>query len=44
MADVFIRVMGALEPERSPVFSYGWLGLLSVLGAELFWLFGLFSF
>jgi hypothetical protein len=44
MADVFIRTMSALEPERSPFFSYAWLGLLSVIGSELFWLFGLFKF
>lgn len=43
MSDVFIRVMQALEPDRSPVFAYAWLGLLSIIGAELFWLLGLFE-
>lgn len=44
MSDVFIRTMSALEPERSTDFAYAWLGLLTVIGAELFWLFGLFQF
>lgn len=41
MADVFLRVMGRLEGRR--FFHLAWLGLLSVVGAELFWLLGLFN-
>ena len=43
MIDVFRRVMIRLEPTRSvpPVW---WLGLVGVIGAELFYLFGLFQF
>ena len=44
MADVFIRVMRALEPERSTKFAYLWLGLVGVIGGELFKLFGVFEF
>ena len=43
MIDVFQRVMRKLEPQRgtAPVW---WLGLVGVIGAELFYLFGLFNF
>lgn len=44
MADVFLRVMRALEPKKGHFFAYVWLGLLSVIGMELFWLFGIFNF
>jgi hypothetical protein len=44
MIDTFIRVMQALEPDRGPEFSYVWLALLGVIGSELFWLLGVFSF
>ncbi len=42
MADVFRRVMQALEPESegSPLW---FLGLVGAIGAQLFYLFGLFS-
>jgi hypothetical protein len=43
MVDVFRRVMQRLEPERefAPVW---WLMLVGVIGAELFYCFGLFQF
>jgi hypothetical protein len=43
MVDVFARVMERLEPSRgrAPVW---WLGLVGVIGAELFYAFGLFQF
>jgi hypothetical protein len=43
MTDVFGRVMEALEPERgrSPVL---WLAVVSAIGGELFYAFGLFQF
>jgi hypothetical protein len=43
MIDVFRRVMERLEPQRSssPVW---WLVLVGVIGAELFYCFGLFQF
>ncbi|MCB9791262.1 MAG: hypothetical protein H6741_00910 [Alphaproteobacteria bacterium] len=41
MVDVFLRVMARLEGRR--FFHLAWLGLLSVVGAEMFWLFGLFN-
>ncbi len=43
MIDVFRRVMQRLEPERefAPVW---WLMLVGVIGAELFYCFGLFQF
>jgi hypothetical protein len=43
MVDVFGRVMKVLEPERGrwPVL---WLGVVSAIGAELFYAFGLFQF
>jgi hypothetical protein len=44
MVDTFIRVMQALEPERDGTLAYGWLTLLGIIGAELFWLLGVFRF
>ncbi|QDG52413.1 hypothetical protein FIV42_17190 [Persicimonas caeni] len=44
MADVFLRVMRELEPRKSHFFAYLWLALLGVIGAELFYLFGIFNF
>lgn len=44
MSDVFLRVMRELEPERTHFFAYLWLALLSVIGAELFYLFDIFDF
>jgi len=43
MADTFLRVMRALEPERSRAFAFVWLCLLGVIGVELMTLFDLFS-
>src|SRR5262249_21546024 len=44
MADVFIRVMRALEPARSTKFAYLWLTLVAVIGGEFFKLFRMFEF
>src|SRR5262245_14706436 len=44
MADVFLRVFHALEPERSSFSGFWWLGLLAVIGMELFSLVGIFAF
>ncbi len=44
MSDVFLRTMHALKPDEGRFYPFLWLGLLSVIGFELFWLFGLFSF
>lgn len=44
MTDVFLRVMGALEPERSRAFAVLWLGLVGAIGTELFVLFDVFHF
>ncbi len=44
MRDVFVRVLKAVEPERSSFFGYLWLTLLSIIGIELFYLFGIFHF
>jgi hypothetical protein len=35
MADVFLRVMRALEPTRSRLFPFIWLVLVAVIGGEL---------
>jgi hypothetical protein len=43
MTDVFRRVMLRLEPRRN-VAPMWWLGIVSVIGAELFYFFGLFQF
>jgi hypothetical protein len=43
MTDVFRRVMLRLEPRRK-VAPMWWLGIVSVIGAELFYFFGLFQF
>ncbi len=44
MADVFLRVLKAMEPTRVPAYGIFWLILLTCLGTQLFWLFGLFDF
>ena len=43
MIDIFGRVMQVLEPDRGrwPVL---WLAVVSAIGAELFYAFGLFQF
>lgn len=43
MIDVFDRVLRRLEPERTTP-NYWWLGLVGVIGAELFYFLGLFEF
>ena len=35
MSDVFLRVMQALEPERSRFYPFVWLGLVATIGTEL---------
>ncbi|HTV17674.1 MAG TPA: hypothetical protein VMG12_03360 [Polyangiaceae bacterium] len=44
MTDVFVRVLGALEPERSRLYGMAWVGLVSVIGMELFSIGGIFEF
>jgi hypothetical protein len=44
MTDVFVRVLAALEPERSRFFGLAWVGLVSVIGMELFWIAGILEF
>src|SRR5262249_44958265 len=43
MTDVFRRVMLRLEPSRK-VAPLWWLGIVTVIGSELFYFFGLFHF
>jgi hypothetical protein len=43
MVDVFRRVMSRLEPQR-PFAPVWWLMIVSVIGSELFYFFGLFEF
>lgn len=43
MVDVFMRVMKALEPERSRAYAFFWLGLVGVIGVELMTLLQLFQ-
>jgi hypothetical protein len=43
MIDVFRRVMLRLEPQREFAPTW-WLAIVSVIGAELFYFFGLFQF
>ena len=43
MVDIFCRVMERLEPERGRAPAW-WLLLVGILGAELFYAFGLFDF
>jgi hypothetical protein len=43
MADVFCRVMEALEPARGRAPGW-WLALVGAIGGELFYAFGLFDF
>jgi hypothetical protein len=42
MMDVFLRVMKALEPDRSRAYAVVWLGLVGVIGCELMVLVKLF--
>jgi hypothetical protein len=44
MADVFLRSMAALEPNRAPAYPAVWLGLVGALGFELMSLFNVFQF
>ncbi len=44
MSDVFLRVMKTAEPDHSRAYPFLWLLLLSAIGFQLFWLFGLFQF
>ncbi|MFU8804923.1 MAG: hypothetical protein ACNA8W_14005 [Bradymonadaceae bacterium] len=44
MSDVFLRVMRALEPNRTNPYPLVWLALLTFVGAEFFWLLGVFDF
>jgi len=44
MTDVFVRVLAALEPDRSRFFGLAWVGLVSVIGMELFWIAGILEF
>lgn len=44
MVDVFLRIMKALEPDRSRLFALVWLGLVAVIGGELMILLQVFSF
>ncbi|MEO5730824.1 MAG: hypothetical protein ABI134_01195 [Byssovorax sp.] len=44
MVDVFLRIMKALEPDRSRLFALVWLGLVAVIGGELMILLEVFSF
>jgi hypothetical protein len=43
MADVLLRVVRALEPERPRTFAFIWLVLVGVIGGEFFHLLGVFS-
>lgn len=43
MADTFQRVMTQLEPDR-PAVPIWWIGLVTVIGSELFYAFNLFQF
>jgi hypothetical protein len=43
MADTFLRILRALEPERSRAFAFVWLCLVGVIGVELMSLFDLFA-
>jgi hypothetical protein len=44
MTDTFLRVMRALEPERTLVAPILWLGLVGIIGTELMILLDLFAF
>ena len=43
MIDVFLRVLQVLEPGRSPIYGAAWIGLVAVIGMELFSIFGVFD-
>lgn len=44
MHDVFQRIMRALTPTEGRFYPFVWLSLLTFIGFEFFWLFGLFNF
>jgi hypothetical protein len=44
MTDTFLRVMTALEPKRTRAIALFWLGLVGIIGGELFALFDMFRF
>ena len=43
MGDVLMRTLRAVEPHKTQIYPVLWLGLLSLLGAELMWLLGVFD-
>lgn len=43
MLDVFVRTLKALEPKRLALYAFVWVGLVGVIGLELFALFGVFD-
>jgi hypothetical protein len=43
MIDVFLRDLQVLEPGRSPIYGAAWIGLVAVIGMELFSIFGVFD-
>lgn len=44
MTDVFMRCLRTLDPHGPRLLGYLWITLLAIIGAELFVLFGVFSF
>ncbi|MGM0556026.1 MAG: hypothetical protein ACQEVA_06590 [Myxococcota bacterium] len=44
MVDVFLRVMRRIEPEKTQLFACLWLGLVVVIGMELYAIFNVSSF
>ncbi len=44
MSDVFRRTMIAVDGDGDTLFHFVWLGLLTIVGSELFYLSGLFDF
>lgn len=44
MIDVFLRVMRRIEPDKTQFFACMWLGLICVIGMELYAIFNVFSF
>lgn len=43
MGDVLMRTVRVVEPDKTQVYPILWLGLLTLLGAQLMWLFGVFD-
>lgn len=43
MGDVLMRTIRVVEPDKTQLYPMLWLGLLSLLGAQLMWLFGIFD-